>query len=207
LFPNQGVCELEGGTWWGKGATPPQQEEQSCCAVQNTHFYPKLNLLDDAQTSTRNDRFKLVKRRVPDCSVPQPKPDKNVTEFYKINENAPIPKLDKDGDSLCSSKGCPDGLNAQELQNFNALSSELEQIVRSEVPCRGDGNEDKKVNGKDIKDWEFFANRPNPESPDYTSSWYDFNHNGQTDLLDLQVIRENFGKNCTRLKDDEGPER
>ena len=85
----------------------------------------------------------------------------------------------------------------------------MTNIVKTEVPCMGDGNEDKKVNGKDIRDWEFFFRQTNPVqptppvSPPYNSSWYDFNHDGYTDMADLQVIREHFGANCKHTKDDE----
>ena len=201
IFNTQAVCTLEGGTWYGPGA---QNQYPSCCAVKNANVYPSgLNLLDHAESSTRNDRFKLVERQEPDCTVPQPKPDKKVTEFYAINEDVPIPQIDKNGDSLCASAGCPDGLNADQLQNFNALSKELAELVSSEVPCPGDGNEDKKVNGKDILDWEFFALQANPLSPGFTSSWYDFNHDGQTDLSDLSTILQNLGKNCGHMKEND----
>jgi Sulfatase len=194
LFPDANVCMLEGGEWWGPEAKPPQQALPSCCAVQKTGFYENLNILDDAQSSTRNARFKLVERQVPDCTAPQPK-DQKVTEFYAINENVP-PKIDKDGDSLCSSEGCPNGLNAEQLQNFNALSQELESVLKSEVPCPGDGNEDKRVNGKDIRAWEFFSLQTDPLNPGFSSSWYDFNHDGKTDHSDLRTILEHFGTNC-----------
>jgi len=205
LFPDQNVCKLEGGTWYGEGATPTAYG--SCCAIKNDPNFSKnfprgMNILDDAETSTRNARFKLVERQVPDCSVPQPKPDMKVTEFYAIDEAVP-PEIDKEGDNLCSSSDCSTGLNAEQKQNFDALSQALTHTVSSEVPCKGDGNEDKKVNGKDIKDWEFFSSLTNPGSPGYSSSWYDFNHDGHTDMADLQVIREHFGTNCKHSKDDE----
>jgi hypothetical protein len=68
--------------------------------------------------------------------------------------------------------------------------------VKSEVPCPGDGNEDKRVNGKDIRDWEFFSLQIDPLNPGFSSSWYDFNHDGKTDHSDLQTILEHFGTNC-----------
>jgi hypothetical protein len=188
---------------------PPQQSFPSCCAITRdpnfkTNFPKGLNILDDAQTSTRNARFKLVEREVPDCSIPAPvPPDKKVTEFYAINEVAPIPRIDREDLNLCSDADCQEGLNAEQRQNFNVLSQEMKNIVKSEVPCIGDGNEDKKVNGKDIKDWDFFFRQTNPLSAPYNSSWYDFNHDGYTDMADLQVIREHFGTNCEHSKDDE----
>jgi len=208
LFPDQNVCKLEGGTWYGEGATPPYA---SCCAIKNDPNFSKnfprgMNILDDAETSTRNAHFKLVEREEPDCSVPQPKADKKVREFYLIDEAVP-PKIDKADENLCSGD-CPSGLHGEQLQNYHALSQELKNITSSEVPCPGDGNEDKRVNGKDIRDWEFFSRQINPlplnaSGAPYTSSWYDFNHDGYTDWSDLQVIREHFGTNCKHTKDDE----
>jgi hypothetical protein len=32
--------------------------------------------------------------------------------------------------------------------------------------------------------------------PPNTSSWYDFNHDGNTDLADLQTIIKYFGAHC-----------
>jgi myo-inositol-1-phosphate synthase len=31
-----------------------------------------------------------------------------------------------------------------------------------------------------------------------TSSWYDFNHDGNTDQVDLNTIAKNFDKHCTK---------
>jgi arylsulfatase A-like enzyme len=198
IFNSQGVCAIEGGTWYGPGA---QKQYASCCAVKNGDVYPSgLSLQDDAQSATRNDRFKLVRRQVPDCSAPQPKPDQTVTEFYAINEDVPNPQIDKDGDSLCSSTGCPNGLSPEQLQNFNALSAALANVENSEVPCPGDGNDDKEVNGKDILDWQVFAFQSNPLSPGFSSSWYDFNHDGQTDSADLATILQNLGKTCGQTR-------
>jgi hypothetical protein len=109
-----------------------------------------------------------------------------------------VSQIDKDGDSLCSSAGCPNGLDPDQLKNFNGLSAALMNVECSEVPCPGDGNEDKEVNGKDILDWRVFAFQSNPMSPGYSSSWYDFNHDGQTDSSDLATIVSNLGKTCTK---------
>ena len=170
------------------------------CVLQLTSTPTCVQIFNSqgVQSSTRNDHFKLVQRQVPDCSAPQPKPDTTVTELYTINEDVPIPQIDKEGDSLCSSAGCPSGLTPGQLQNFTTLSAALVNIESSEVPCPGDGNEDKEVNGKDILDWQVFASQTNPMSPGYSSSWYDFNHDGQTDSSDLATILQNLGKTCKR---------
>jgi hypothetical protein len=195
VFNDRGVCEYEGGTWYGPGA-PVQYT--SCCAVKNAGIYDStgLQILANAETSTRNQIYKLVTKQEPNCSSPSA-PDVTTTEFYEINEAVPIPMIDKDGDNLCSAAGCPAGLNATQSENYNQLLSVLQSTLSSEPACPGDGNEDKRVNFKDELDWSFFV-RQNPENPGFSSSWYDFNFDGLTNDKDLKVIRANFGKNCLK---------
>jgi hypothetical protein len=71
----------------------------------------------------------------------------------------------------------------------------LQSLLNSEIPCPGDGNLDKKVNGKDIEDWQFFKVLSGG-----LSSWYDFNFDGFTDELDLAIIRANLGTNCLKKR-------
>ncbi len=175
----------------------------SCCEVQRAGVYKTsgnpdgtLALLPVDQAATRNDQFKLVRKTVTMCSadasdVPL---DPNVvqTEFYKINEKAVNPQIDKDGDSLCG-ENCPAGLKGANLATFNTLTNSMTATLMSEPSCIGDGNEDKKVNGKDKVDWAFFNKN------DGLSSWYDFNHDGVTDKTDLNMyIVPNLGKNCLK---------
>jgi hypothetical protein len=125
-----------------------------------------------------------------------PSGDTNVvdTELYPINENAPLPQIDKDGDSICG-ENCPAGLTGSNLATFNALATSMNATLMSEPTCIGDGNEDKKVNGKDIVDWAFF------NLNDGLSSWYDFNHDGLTNSDDLKrYILPNLGTNCLKKK-------
>ena len=114
------------------------------------------------------------------------------TELYKINENRTLPKLDKDGDSLCG-ENCPAGLKGANLATYNALATSMNATLTSEPSCTGDGNEDKKVNAKDVLDWFYFSTH------DGLSSWYDFNHDGYTNRDDLKMyILPNLGKNCLK---------
>jgi hypothetical protein len=126
----------------------------------------------------------------------EPSGDTNVvqTELYPINENRILPKIDKDGDSLCG-ENCPAGLTGPTLATFNALANSMNATLMSEPPCPGDGNEDKKVNGRDVVDWSFF------NVNNGLSSWYDFNHDGKTDSTDLTTyILPNLGTNCLKKK-------
>jgi arylsulfatase A-like enzyme len=203
LFDSPQLCNFEGGEWYGEDMPQHGTPYGSCCAVQRAGIYKTsdnpdgtLALLPVDQAATRNDQFKLVKKTVTMCSadasdVPL---DPNVvqTEFYKINEKAVNPQIDKDGDSLCG-EGCPSGLKGVPLVNFLVLNASMNATLTSEPACQGDGNEDKRVNLKDVADWTFF------HIHDGESSWYDFNHDGLTNNADLkQYILPNLGKNCLK---------
>ncbi len=197
LFNNQAICVSEGGAWYGDGA---KTQYGSCCEVQRSGIYKDpdsdpdgiLTLLPVDQVAARNDDFKLVRKTVTMCGATDGS-DENVpqTEFYRINEKAPLPKIDKDGDSLCG-EACPAGLKGVPLENYNALAASMDATLGSEPSCPGDGNEDKRVNARDLADWYFFSIH------DGGSSWYDFDHNGVTDKADLQFITTYLGTNCLK---------
>jgi len=128
-------------------------------------------------------------------------------EFYQINENVPVPAIDKDGAALCpqvaEGTACPTGLTPEQTTIYNQLTSSMDATLASEPPCPGDGNEDKVVNGKDISNWEFFSTHGVvvDGQPPNTSSWYDFNPiDGKTDQQDLNVILEHLGAHCPPKK-------
>jgi hypothetical protein len=195
IFNVVGVCNYEGGDWYGSGA-PVQYK--SCCEMTNAYpttpalqtLYPSgITILPDYQSATRDDSYKIVQLTEPNCSSPNA-PDTVATEFYKINENEPLPRIDRAGQNLCTGD-CPAGLTGQDLDNFNSLLAIHLGTLNSEPACPGDGNEDKKVNGQDVKDWEVFA------SPAWgLSSWYDFNLDGFTNGEDLLIIQRYKGTNC-----------
>jgi arylsulfatase A-like enzyme len=199
IFPQQQLCEFEGGTWYGPGGAAGPNGLATCCDVQNQFVpgtYPALNILSDAELAIRNDRFKLLQREAPNCSTGQ---DETVIEFYEINELVPVPRIDRpDGqfaNNLLPDPSLPPAqqLTPEQLANFNALSAELRALLQSEIPCPGDGNLDKKVNGKDIVDWKFFSALSGG-----LSSWYDLNFDGITDVADLAIIQQHLGTNCLK---------
>jgi arylsulfatase A-like enzyme len=201
LFNVRQLCNFEGGDWYGSDDPAHGVSYNTCCEVQRAGIYKDadgnpvtLSQLPVDQAATRNDQFKLVKKTVTMCSPDASTPDANVvqTELYRINENRTLPKIDKDGDSLCG-ENCPAGLKGVRLANFNMLFASMSATLMSEPSCTGDGNEDKKVNGRDIVDWVFFNQH------DGLSSWYDFNHDGYTNKDDLTMyILPNLGKNCLK---------
>lgn len=202
LFNSRQLCNFEGGDWYGPDDPAGGVSYNTCCDVQRAGIYKDqngnpetLSELPVDQAATRNDQFKLVRKTVTMCGA-DPSGDTNVvqTELYPINEDAPLPQIDKDGDSLCG-ENCPAGLTGSNLATFNALATSMTATLMSEPPCTGDGNEDKKVNGKDIVDWAFF------NTHNGLSSWYDFNHDGLTNGDDLkQYILPNLGTNCLKKK-------
>ncbi len=206
LFTSPQLCAFEGGDWYGPttpdGTSPPNPVYATCCDVQRAGIYKdqngvpvNLSLLPVFQVSTRNDDFKLVRKQIHVCaSAPSTNDTRAIqTEFYRINEKAPLPKIDKAGDTLCG-EDCPAGLKGKELETFNYLQADMDATLSSEPPCPGDGNEDKKVNFADIKDWYLFTVHNGG------SSWYDFNHDGHTDIKDLDFIGAHLGTNCLRPK-------
>jgi hypothetical protein len=199
IFPQQQLCGFEGGTWYGPGGAAGPNGLATCCDVQNQFVpgtYPSLSILADAELAIRNDRFKLLQRKVPNCSTSQ---DDTVLEFYEIDELAPVPRIDRpdgqDANNLLPNPNLPPDqqLTPEQLANFNALSAELQSLLNSEIPCPGDGNLDKKVNGKDIVDWQFFSALSGG-----LSSWYDLNFDGITDVADLAIIQQHLGTNCLK---------
>jgi hypothetical protein len=159
-----------------------------------------MQTLPVTQEATRNDNFKLVRKQVEMCAT-APSTDDTVqtqNEFYQINEDVPVPAIDKDGEALCEGTACPTGLTSEEATVYNRLTSSMNATLASEPACPGDGNEDKVVNVQDILAWRFFATHGVGQPPN-TSSWYDFKpYDGSTDEKDLKVILQNFGTHCLK---------
>ncbi len=201
-FPSEKLCSDENGVWYG-------DQFKTCCEVKNhTDFAsdPAFSIVPDFAAAIRNNRYKLVVSQVPDCSAANESlnPPKDVAEsqFYEIDENAPVPKLDNEDNDLLKRPG---GLTPRERRNFNRLNSRLQKLQASQphlttnsnyAGCPGDGNLDLLVNSVDINNWEIYAFLD--EVGFSESSWYDFNFDGFTDDEDLEIIEQNLGKNCRK---------
>ncbi len=191
LFTSQGLCESEGGDWYGPGGA---QQYSSCCAVQaaNLPQYPNsIQFLPDKQWSTRNDDYKLIQRAQPNCVGG----DTTLTEFYQVNEDPTNPKTDNIADALCSDisavGSCPNGLSQEQLTNYNQLLTDLQTTLASQTDCPGDGDLDQAVIGMDVQWWQYFSTLNGGGS-----SWYDFDYDGLTDSADLAVVQQHMGTNC-----------
>jgi arylsulfatase A-like enzyme len=196
------VCSDNGGIWYGETLSNGKPLYPYCCNVNlsaATLGITPYNLQPLSSVAVRNDRYKLVKNRYngqPDASKPPSCGLNEVDEFYEINENQPVPRIDIEPLDLLRARPLTD----DQRSNLDALRQQLQDILRSEPPCPGDGNIDGIVNEQDQKDWAKFAAlppNPLPPNPGNTSSWYDFNFDGLTGLKDLEIIHRNQGT-CLR---------
>lgn len=187
IFPQQGVCEDQGGDWYGPGGVAGPEGLSSCCAVNEylvANGESPVDLLADAQRAIRNDDFKLVRIERMSCETGVVTA---VDEFYPIDEATPIPKLDNAPSNLLIHHA----MTPLQYQNYQTLLGELANIENSLVDCPGDGNEDGVVDQQDIDNWRYFSTLNEGRS-----SWYDFDHNGFTNDADLAIIQQNLGKRC-----------
>jgi arylsulfatase A-like enzyme len=198
---SKAVCEDNGGVWWGVGANPyPATAGPAglthCCDVQKwlhdqVPAQATVKILPQTSVGIRNDDYKLVRNTIKDYD-----PDANacvdtqVDELYQINENSPLPKLDKEDNNLLDGRM----LTSLDQLNYQALLSKLAAYQNGVVDCEGDGNLDLLVDEKDIAGWqEFSANGGK-------SSWYDINLDGLTNEADLSIIQQNMGMDCGAAK-------
>lgn len=188
LFAEQSLCNSEGGVWWGEpdGSNPAGvgvgAPQSSCCAVNEYLIANNSNpysVQPSSQLAMRNADYKLVQATSTDWDVQANAcSTATVTEFYRIDENVP-PKLDnEDSDLLASGRE----LTPSEEENFANLSTALEDLLDSNVPCVGDGNLDGVIDDLDIEQLEYWQELFG------MSSWYDFDLNGLTNEEDLAYI-------------------
>ena len=188
LFPQQGVCTSEGGTWYGEGGVVPGRSFSSCCAVNDYRVSQgdaPFEILAETQRTVRNAQYKLVQLEEPNCATG------GITqrnEFYEIDEDRLAPKLD---DLAARDLLTRPSLSTVEQESYDALTTELTAVVSSEPECRGDGNLDRAVDAKDLEDWRFYS-----QLNAGRSSWYDFNLDGLTDAADRTVIETQLGVPC-----------
>jgi hypothetical protein len=189
LFTFEGLCNDEGGTWYGPDGAAGTDGLANCCDV-NATTGENYSLFPSSQWAIRDDDYKIVLTEQQNCATSQLD---LAYEFYAIDDVAPNPELDRaDANLLTSPDLPPQGLDSTQLKAFNALSKKLDKMLESQPPCSGDGNLDARVNEKDFDDWANFAG--------LGSSRYDLNFDGQTDDADTMLIRENFGARCAVKK-------
>jgi len=187
LFPQQAVCEDQGGSWYGPGGVAGQAGLSSCCAVNEwllAQGQDAVDIMPDTQRAIRNATHKLVQIERLNCSTQQLELSE---ELYAIDEAIPIPRLDNSLYNLLTQAPLP----ADVQQQYDRLRGEMQALLDSHVVCPGDGNLDGVVDAADVEGWQRF-NRDTVGQ----SSWYDFNHDGLTNEADLLIIQENMGRRC-----------
>ena len=189
IFPQQGVCEDQGGTWYGEGGVAGAEGLPTCCAV-NEYLVDKgedpVNIMPDTQRAIRNEQYKLVEIERLNCDTGTMGVEE---EFYEIDEKSPAPKLDNAPFNLL--RDGHHAMNSEQQENYESLKLALQQLLATEASCPGDGNADGVVDDQDLANWEYFSTHNGGNS-----SWYDFNHDGKTDEADLAIIEANLGQ-CT----------
>lgn len=195
---SQSVCEDNGGTWWGVGATKKEtygggleecwEVNQSIWQHDPTHYAArKVDQSPQEGYAVRNDDYKFVKNQWEDYDIRKngPIPVTSI-EFYRVNEREKIPLIDLERFDLLQKP-----LNPVEQLNFNILQARMNAIIASAQPCPGDGNGDGVVDEKDVADYDRIVNRWG------LSSHYDFNFDSFTNDKDLDIIMKSFGP-CPR---------
>jgi hypothetical protein len=193
IAPTKGVCEDNNGVWWGPGSTVgPSEGLPLCCDVavwqHDNDYTPMVNSIYPLQAyAIRNAHYKLVINKYQSydatanaCAAT------TSTEFYEINEDVPIPKLDTSDLNLLAS-GMPP-LTREEQKNYDALTARLNRLLASQPACPGDINLDGVVNQADIDQWSVFQALSMG-----LSSWADLNQDGLTNGADLDTIQQNLG--------------
>ena len=203
--PTQSVCTDNGGTWWGPypdGTSPPepympQGGVPDCCSVNqvlaandwpaNENGGNPYAIEPLSAVAIRNDDYKIVRNFTHDyLKATNTCVDHTDIEFYAIDEEVPLPRLDRQHLQIPLPL-----LTPEQRSSFESLSIELDAILASQPACPGDGNIDGVVNDLDVTDWSDFRSLLGE-----SSSWYDFNFDGKTNACDLRIIKDHLGTTC-----------
>lgn len=199
---SKSVCEDNQGEWWGPGYNTGAGSTvidnggvgyETCGEVNRVRHLngmSQLSILAEDSAAIRDERYKLVRN-----STRQYIPDTDTIEWrtqeelFEINQAAPRPLLDTPDRNLLPAA-------TPEIQLvYERLKTQMEDILASEPECRGDGNRDGVVDGRDLEEWSRIAH-------DWgLSSVYDFKiagyFDGLTNTADAAVIQDNLGRPCT----------
>ncbi len=179
LFSTEQLCVDAGGEWFGPGADVVYE---TSCDVRAS-VYPSMTIQPSEVWAVRNDRYKLVKSVRASCDS-----DIDPYELYDLRpKKRPSPLnplgLDNSTDELLK-KG---SLGPEQKAAYAELKAVLNGILKSHTVCEGDGNLDRVVDDKDLEGVQKHFGEP---------SVFDFNEDGTTDDLDLDIVNENMGNKC-----------
>jgi hypothetical protein len=196
LFPEKGLCEQEGGVWYGEDTTVSSTAYSSCCTLKNAMPQLGFTILPLYQSAVRNDKHKLIQVINENCNLNPPQ-DESSLQFYTIDEAPVAPLIDYPNRNLITDQSQPtSGMTPAQAAAFVALNGQLNAILASEAACPGDGNGDGVVDLLDLLNWKFF------EKHNGGSSWYDFNlqstngYDALTNDADRNYIIQNLGRTC-----------
>lgn len=207
---NKGVCEDNGGVWWGEGATDTGYAPVDECWQVNQVIYGSLSDTSDYDTAkvgqspqlyyaARDSRFKLIRSSWYDYDPANPGEAslETLEELYEVNESkSPSQlKLDRDGDALylaSNGKVVTDKLNTVQgaPEALQALTAYVGELFATQPPCPGDGNGDLVVDVKDLVDYRSTVRGWSG------SSTFDFNYDAVTDETDRRIILQNIPTTC-----------
>lgn len=197
----KGVCEDNGGIWFGAGATGtyPTGSTQSqipsegftyCCQVQAwiaQNGGTPLAVVPETGIAVRDTTgFKMVRNLLNDYDPSSATgcTQKSYDELYVVNQNVPVPLIDREQLLI------PTPYTNVQQAKYNELKSYMNKTLASEPDCPGDGNDDGVVNAEDLANYDAMAKLTS------NSSWYDINLDGYTNTADRQIIVQNLGRRC-----------
>lgn len=191
----KGVCEDNGGTWFGEGASGdwegiPVQEFTWCCQVQQylaSEGGTPGTVVPLTGIAVRDlSGFKMVRNILNDYDPTSDTGCKQTSydELYVVNEDEPLPLLDREDLMI------PTPYGPAEQAKYDELKAYMDAVLDSEPDCPGDGNDDGVVNAEDLKNYKSMVRLTSG------SSWYDVNLDGFTNSADQQIIVQNLGTRC-----------
>jgi hypothetical protein len=212
---SKGVCQDNGGVWWGSGYTDPTVIDNgavgytSCYAVNEAKYIAggnsmsasapnaQVKIIPGVANAIRNDKYKLIQNQTQTFDPTSTAPAPNVVttyEFFEVDQAKPVPKLD-DPDLVI-----PTPYTGEVLTAYNDLYSKLQSLLVSEPYCPGDGNNDGVVNAQDLSNWQKIYSYAT--SSNIFSSVYNFMTSGVwtgiTSTADKQIIEQNMNTNCPK---------
>ncbi len=208
ITPDAGVCHDNGGVWFGENpddASAPARGFGKCCELATWQQHMGKTVVDNIYPkeayAVRNEQYKLVRNvydaydeTLYDAGAYDPAnpaantacvDDTVVDELYVINQNAPDPALDTEERDLLA--GGEAALNEEQAGNYQALRTELTDLLASKASCTGDVNLDGRVDQADVARWQRYKTLTSG------SSWADIDQDGVTDDTDRQRIEAAFG--------------
>jgi len=217
IIPGKASCGMQGGVWYGPDSITPIHD---CCGAakfidENTGDRPPT-MIPIEQYSVRNASYKLNQIttkvytgssdvQIASCKNPSP-----VEEFYKVNEATPIPAIDRPpgiiylpNGTIYPYDGVANNLDISSLGGadkvaYDSLSAELTRMINAKATpesCPGDGNFDGRVDQSDLDGYRTWTVKTQNGS-----TWYDFNLDGITNNVDLEIIKANLGKTCANAR-------